>query len=63
MNEMNLVQHPNRLDSNFAVTLVAGTTGSAWELAEPGRHGQTQIGGQLKKKAGPLGPGCVPKRI
>jgi len=53
MNEMNLMQYPNRLDSNFSVALVAGTTGAGWELPELGRHGQTQIGGQLKKKAGP----------
>jgi hypothetical protein len=52
MNEMNLMQYPKRLDSNFSVALVAGTTGAGWELPEPGRHGQTQIGGQLKKRAG-----------
>src|SRR5260221_3266561 len=55
MNEMNPMQHLNCLYSNFAVALVARTTGEAWQLLPPGRHGSDTDCDQLNKKAGPPG--------
>jgi hypothetical protein len=61
MNEMNLMQHPNCLDSDFSLALEAGTTGEAWELLLPGQHGADTDCDQWNKKAGPSGSGCVIK--